>query len=366
MYTLIRKKLKFLIASCGIFSIVVWLFDKELMVETNDGSVYSDDVINAHDFHFTIANYDKCWNGTDATMTPFLLILVKTGPQNFYDRQQIRQTWGGTKLVLNELVSTVFLLGMSSDMELNQRITKESQEYEDIVQENFIDSYHNLTIKIMMGLKWVATFCPNVSYVASADADMMLNTVNLVNRLLSKPRKRYAEGTLRRNVVPVRDPNAHNGKWYTSFELYLYPTYAPFFPGSCYVMSGDLAWWIFLESRKVRYLPWDDVFFGLVLHRLGVDPAHGAGYSLYVKLSRNLTITSVLMKGIGVLVPHRENSTDERLLQLWNQTMALSERRIINSTNRDVSLVLCGIILFSILLIIFILGFCYILVSFSF
>ncbi len=372
MYFLSKKKLKFVIASFGFCFVVLNMVyilsdEKRLKVVTTDSSrpLYSDDSINAHPFHFTIANYDKCWNGTSATMIPFLLILVKTGPRNFYDRQQIRQTWGGTKLVLGELVTTVFLLGMSSDTELNKRIHDESDKYEDIVQENFIDSYHNLTIKTMMGLKWAGTFCPNASYVASADADVMLNTVNLVAQLITKPRQRYAEGTLRRNVAPVRDPKRHDGKWFTPVELYPEPTYAPFFPGSCYVMSGDLTWLIFLESRHVRFLPWDDVYFGLVLQRTGVYPTHASGYGLYVNLSQNKTITEVLTRSIGVLIHHQENGIDERLVELWTKTMTISECRIVKSTNREMPLIQFGNILFVILLISFILGFFYLFVSLS-
>ncbi|XP_022098879.1 beta-1,3-galactosyltransferase 1-like isoform X2 [Acanthaster planci] len=248
-------------------------------------SLFSDDIINPHPYHFTISNPTHCHDmNTSEDGQPYLLILVKAAPGDFYDRQQIRQTWGGTRIVGQQLTSTLFLLGLSRDEEVNERIREESILYEDIVQENFIDAYLNLTIKNIMGMKWVATFCPNASYVASADADVMLNTFNWVRRLLVKPRRRYAEGSLRRNTMPVRRPDKHNAKWLTSRELYPEATYAPFFPGSCFVLSRDVAADIYNQSQHVRFLPWDDVFVGLVMKRIGIKPRHAKGVGVALML----------------------------------------------------------------------------------
>lgn len=43
--------------------------------------------------------------------------------------------------------------------ELQLRIVNESEVYGDIIQENFIDSYNNLTLKTIMMLKWVTNNC---------------------------------------------------------------------------------------------------------------------------------------------------------------------------------------------------------------
>jgi Galactosyltransferase len=41
-------------------------------------------------------------------------------------------------------------------------LTSESAQYSDIVREDFLDSYENLTLKTLGGLKWAAIFCPQV------------------------------------------------------------------------------------------------------------------------------------------------------------------------------------------------------------
>ncbi|XP_038047185.1 beta-1,3-galactosyltransferase 1-like [Patiria miniata] len=288
--------------------------------------LYSDDIINPHPYKFTIANPTHCeyMNDSDGGQL-FLLILVKSAPGDVYDRQQIRRTWGGTQTVSGRLTSTLFLLGLNRDPELNRSVREESERYNDIVQENFLDAYQNLTIKNIMGMKWVATYCPNATYVASADADVMLNTFNLVRRLLDKPRHRYAEGSLRKNSEPVRKPHQHNHKWLTSKELYPEATYAPFFPGSCFVMSGDVAADIYYESPHVRFLPWDDVFIGLVMKRIGIEPWHGKGYEQYVRLNSNKAITRALMRGICVLIRHQLDGVDEKLVELWKAAVAKSQ-----------------------------------------
>lgn len=61
-------------------------------------------------------------------------------------------------------VKVLFLLGMphidnDTDIELQYQVNLESEQYQDIIQENFIDSYNNLTLKSVMMLKWVSSHC---------------------------------------------------------------------------------------------------------------------------------------------------------------------------------------------------------------
>lgn len=53
----------------------------------------------------------------------------------------------------------VFLVGQTEKNETQERITNESQTYNDLVQESFTDSYNNLTLKSVMMLKWVVNNC---------------------------------------------------------------------------------------------------------------------------------------------------------------------------------------------------------------
>ena len=49
--------------------------------------------------------------------------------------------------------------------------------------ENFIDSYGNLTLKTMMGLKWASRYCWRAKFVYKVDDDMFVNVENLLKYL---------------------------------------------------------------------------------------------------------------------------------------------------------------------------------------
>lgn len=56
-------------------------------------------------------------------------------------------------------VKIVFLLGQTEDYVTQMRIYDESKIYDDMIQESFVDSYKNLTLKTVMMLKWVNDSC---------------------------------------------------------------------------------------------------------------------------------------------------------------------------------------------------------------
>ncbi|XP_038047577.1 beta-1,3-galactosyltransferase 1-like [Patiria miniata] len=289
---------------------------------SKDRPLYSDNIINPHPFHFTLINHNACMDAMYKWAMPLqLLILVKSRPEDIYDRQQIRETWGGAQNISNQLTLTMFLLGQTPDATATDEVLRESLRFEDIIQENFIDAYTNLTYKTTMGMRWVATFCPFASFVASVDSDIILNLHNLLQRLADKPRHRFAEGSLKTNWTPYRDAEGQHKKWYTPVELYPEPTYPPFFPGGCYVMSADVAATIYRESVHVRFLPWDDVFVGLVMQRAGITPRDGDGYQVYVPLSRQTLIRQALQKGIAVIAKHNSKAVDKRLILIYQKAV---------------------------------------------
>lgn len=56
----------------------------------------------------------------------------------------------------------VFLLGLptnDNDSTIQNKIVEESEKYGDVIQEGFIDSYNNLTLKSIMMLKWITNNC---------------------------------------------------------------------------------------------------------------------------------------------------------------------------------------------------------------
>ncbi|XP_061150692.1 beta-1,3-galactosyltransferase 2-like [Syngnathus typhle] len=225
-------------------------------------------------FPYIIKQTDKC---RERLAPPFLVFLITTEAWQVHAREAIRRTWANETLIPGVSVVRLFLLGRPGEGQMPTRLQKrlrwESQQYHDLIQQDFLDSYNNLTLKTLMGLHWVARYCSGASYVMKTDSDMFINTEYLVWKLLRperEPKMNYFTGSVLRNVAPFRD---NRNKWYISTEEYPERTYPLFCSGTGYVFSGDLARKIYETSRSVRLIHLEDVYVGLCLAKLGLEPS---------------------------------------------------------------------------------------------
>ncbi|KAK3107271.1 hypothetical protein FSP39_010813 [Pinctada imbricata] len=68
----------------------------------------------------------------------------------------------------------------------------ENQEYGDIIQGDFIDTYRNLSNKGIMGFRWISENCRNAEIVLKIDDDAFINLFKLFEDLVQlKRRKKY-------------------------------------------------------------------------------------------------------------------------------------------------------------------------------
>nr|XP_046264017.1 beta-1,3-galactosyltransferase 2-like [Scatophagus argus]XP_046264018.1 beta-1,3-galactosyltransferase 2-like [Scatophagus argus] len=223
-------------------------------------------------FTYIINEPDKC---AESKPAPFLVLLIATEARQVEARNAIRQTWGNESVAPALGFIRLFLLG-KNDGELGilqQRMLEaESRRYHDIIQQDFKDSYKNLTIKTLMGMNWVAIHCPQASYVMKTDSDMFVNTEYLIYKLLRPeitPKKNYFTGNNMRGFAPNRNKNS---KWYMPPELYPSEKYPTFCSGTGYVFSGDLATKIYRASLSIRHLHLEDVYVGICLAKLQIEP----------------------------------------------------------------------------------------------
>ncbi|CAH1241654.1 B3GALT1 [Branchiostoma lanceolatum] len=149
--------------------------DRDRFISTS----LDNDLINPHTYTFVLNNPDKCKSGEDV----FLLILVSTRHLNHRQRYEIRQTWGKEANVPGVVIKVLFAVGLVTDAALQRGLEHESRVHKDIIQENFIDSDRNRTLKTIMGLKWAAQFCPQAQYVMKANDDTFVNVFSLVKYL---------------------------------------------------------------------------------------------------------------------------------------------------------------------------------------
>lgn len=248
-------------------------FENTLAANTSQ-SVEGDlrDSITDGPFTYLINEPDKCGSSRAA---PFLVLLIATEARQVEARNAIRQTWGNESVAPVLGFIRLFLLGKNEGELgiLQQRMLEaESQRYHDIIQQDFLDTYKNLTLKTLMGINWVAVHCPQAGYVMKTDSDMFVNTEYLIYKLLRpelKPKKNYFTGNNMRGFAPNRNKNS---KWYMPPELYPNDKYPTFCSGTGYVFSGDLARKIYGVSLRIRYLHLEDVYVGICLAELRIEP----------------------------------------------------------------------------------------------
>ncbi|XP_057328033.1 beta-1,3-galactosyltransferase 1-like isoform X1 [Microplitis mediator] len=242
---------------------------------------------------------------------PYLLIIVCSAVGNQKARTAIRSTWGSeqnlyylsTSSSANTTVKVVFLLGESTNDTLNAQILDENYEYGDIIQEKFIDTYNNLTLKSVMMLKWVTTTCPQATYLMKTDDDMYVNVPGLVKVIKSRPTSAGTlMGSLICNARPISDPK---NKWYTPKYMFSEKTYPNYLSGTGYVMSLDVASKLYATALKTPLLHLEDVYLtGLCAKKAKLRPVNNPGFSYiprkfdYCVLKNSITAHKVDSSGM--------------------------------------------------------------------
>nr|XP_033809603.1 UDP-GlcNAc:betaGal beta-1,3-N-acetylglucosaminyltransferase 8 [Geotrypetes seraphini] len=224
---------------------------------------------NCHQFPLVINQPKKC-----AGNQIFLLLAIKSMPQNFINRQAVRETWGRETAYGNLWVRRVFLLGMrNGDFEPNLQhlLLFEGQRFQDILQWDFHDSFFNLTLKDNLFLKWTTEYCQDAHFIFKGDDDVFANTMAIVNYLhsLTYPiAEALYMGHIITNALPFRK---RNSKYYIPESYYSgpYPAYAG---GGGFIFTGHLAKLLYLVSHYIVFFPIDDVYLGLCFKALGIEP----------------------------------------------------------------------------------------------
>ena len=166
-------------------------------------------------------------NATNYDQDLVILVIIFSAVSNFQERQAIRDSWASDTDSLPN-IKVIFLLGTISNLDnnLQTNVTRESDMYHDILQENFIDSYANLTVKSLMLLKWFSKSCKNVSYVLKTDDDVYINLKNLHALVTKNKNTNLLMGSLFCGAKPIRDPYNKNFSPKYMYDKKYYPNYS--------------------------------------------------------------------------------------------------------------------------------------------
>jgi beta-1,3-galactosyltransferase 1 len=209
-----------------------------------------------------------------------LLVIVCSATGNDRERNVIRETWA-QKALTPDNVKVLFLVGRNLNDSLQATLAKESQIYGDLIQENFIDTYANLTIKSLMLLKWFTTSCQHVPYVMKTDDDMFVN-LNRLSELVArnKPGQPTLIGALICGAVPIRDPY---NKWYVPEYMYHKKLYPNYLSGTGYLMGNVTAQKLLKASVSNLIFHLEDIYLtGILAAAVDIKPHDDVGFT-YVK-----------------------------------------------------------------------------------
>ena len=198
----------------------------------------------------------------------YFIILIHSRPENFNQRELIRETWGSvTSLNGTWAVKTMFLLGETDSKVKTFKIAQESEIYGDIIQGNFKDTYKNLTYKHVMAYKWLLSFCNEAEFLLKADDDAFIDVYQLFS-LLRRLESRDIHNSLVCNVSPHRTEVRRTDKWAVTTLEYESSTYPAYCSGLAYVASPNVINDLLSVLPYGRFLWVDDVYMTGVLAEL--------------------------------------------------------------------------------------------------
>ncbi|XP_063421931.1 beta-1,3-galactosyltransferase 5-like [Mytilus trossulus] len=236
-------------------------------------------LLHRHQYRALLNNETKC-KGKDV----LLLVFVHSSANKFLERQQIRSTYGSISDYENEHIEYIFVLGQTPKPEIQQKINEESEKYMDIVQGNFVDSYRNLTYKLVFSLFWVNNFCSNANFVVKVDDDVIINLPLLIQHLRQKTKDNLLTDVLECCMHIDTKPLRHsNTKWDTSLLEYPFPTYPPYCNGNPSIMSIDVIKKMYDTTKEVPFLWLEDVYGGGFLPWISnIEMHQPTCYGIYV------------------------------------------------------------------------------------
>lgn len=233
---------------------------------------------------FLVANSDKSTDSfkrlasprtveTDCSESNFLLLaLVIVAPGKLEQRDAIRNTWAHCSY--NHSIRTVFYTGLSTNSTINDQIQEESIKYGDVLQDSFVDSYYNLTSKVMRAFSWALETCPRVPFILRINDDIVMNTPRVLDYLRKVNQTISSTPNLDQIMLGNLYPKSYvirgkNSKFYVDKSLYKQNVYFPYCEGSAYFLTSRLAANLVNMSYYVEWPPFsiwlEDVYVIIII-----------------------------------------------------------------------------------------------------
>ena len=220
---------------------------------------------NCNNFNFTstLEPDDLC-----ADEDPIdLLVLITTIPNAIVARQALRETWLQHSNDNTANIRHIFLFGAGWSEKEQEIIKNESLEFGDILQEDYKDSYYNLSLKMMSGFKWAHRNCKHAYFTLRTADDNYINIPQIINWIRTNgPKNLYAQiGHAAPDLSVLRTKVR---KWYISPIEFPENKYPPYAVGTAFLYSMTAIEHIIRIAPNVPYFCIEDAWFGMVMREL--------------------------------------------------------------------------------------------------
>lgn len=127
-------------------------------------------------FEYIIANKGLCDQDTN------LFIWVHTAPHQQRKRLTLRETWAnphsfppGYKAKMGFFIGAIEHVNPKISSKIHQQVEFENEFYHDIIQQNYVDHYHNMSYKAISAVRWITNYCPQAKLVIKTDDDTLID-----------------------------------------------------------------------------------------------------------------------------------------------------------------------------------------------
>ena len=209
-----------------------------------------------------------CWKDPKTRTAPYLLALVSSMPEHFELRQAIRQTWASPDYMTKTDSKTLFILGKSPGMSvgIQEAVDDEARLNGDILQADFLESFHNLTLKVILGLRWVTVNCKQVSFIYKGDDDMLVNFERITDHLKSLPSNQSLRLFFGQMLV-LSPVVRQKSRYQVLRSQYPFKYFLPYFSGGGYIMSLSAVRDMYTMTLSTKIIPIDDAYVGILAYR---------------------------------------------------------------------------------------------------
>jgi beta-1,3-galactosyltransferase 1 len=211
-----------------------------------------------------------------------LLILITSAPKNYHKRRVIRETWAMKRGEYVDYWQHIFLIGRTDNATLDKEILLEGEKYGDILLGTYIDSYRNLTLKVLSGFMWAEPNC-KPSFVLKTDDDCYVNTLLLPKflKLYHKSDRSLYVGNVFIDPFQRRVVRQADSPWSVSQKDYAPDVYPMYASGLGYLVSQDVIREIISMSHYIQPFAVEDAYIGVVVDKIGVSPKKSYRFTLH-------------------------------------------------------------------------------------